>query len=154
MAQEATGLNKKAFAERVGLTPSQFSNISRYRNLPSRQAIAKACEQFGFTAEFFYLGQGKRDMVSRRSREQEESNVLQAGREEAQPGSEKLADIGREFVERIINALEGREAAVEGALMAEATPEEEEVRQIFERIDRELPELEARTERLMRFYGL
>lgn len=57
LAQKATGLNKKAFAECVGLTPSQFTNIARYRNPPSREAVARACAEFGFTTDFFYLGQ-------------------------------------------------------------------------------------------------
>jgi len=42
LAQEATGLTKGAFARRVGLTPSQLTNISKYRNAPPHEAIEKA----------------------------------------------------------------------------------------------------------------
>ncbi len=57
LAQEATGLRKGEFAKAVGLTPQQFTNISRYRNPPSPKAITLACEQFGFTTDFFYRGE-------------------------------------------------------------------------------------------------
>lgn len=56
LAQEASGLNKKTFAGRVGLTPSQLTNITRYRNPPSHEAIKRAMDEFGFTADWFYAG--------------------------------------------------------------------------------------------------
>ncbi len=56
LAQEATGLSKKDFAKRVGLTSQQLSNIKVYRNPPSALAIAKAVTEFGFTTDFFYMG--------------------------------------------------------------------------------------------------
>lgn len=56
MAQCATGLSKSRFAARVGLTPQQFTNISTYRNPPSHEAIRNAIREFGFTADWFYLG--------------------------------------------------------------------------------------------------
>lgn len=56
LAQEATGLPKGKFAERVGLTGPQFTNISKYRNPPSHEAIRRAVEQFGFTSDWFYFG--------------------------------------------------------------------------------------------------
>jgi hypothetical protein len=56
LAQEATGLPKGKFAERVGLTSPQFTNISRYRNPPSHEAIRKAVQEFGFTSDWFYFG--------------------------------------------------------------------------------------------------
>lgn len=54
LAQEATGLGKKAFAEKVGLTPPQMTNIRRYRNAPSHEVIHRAIREFGFTADWFY----------------------------------------------------------------------------------------------------
>lgn len=56
LAQEATGLAKGKFASMVGLTSSQFTNISNYRNPPSHTAIWKAVREFGFTASWFYFG--------------------------------------------------------------------------------------------------
>ena len=56
LAQEATGLSKKAFAEAVGLTAPQLSNIKNYRNPPPHFAIHKATQEFGFTADWFYNG--------------------------------------------------------------------------------------------------
>lgn len=55
LAQEASGLNKKQFAKRVGLTSSKLSNIASYRNPPSHTAILKAIQEFGFTADWFYM---------------------------------------------------------------------------------------------------
>lgn len=56
LAQEATGLSKGAFAVRVGLTAPQLSNIKKYRNPPPHEAIAAAVREFGFTADWFYVG--------------------------------------------------------------------------------------------------
>jgi len=56
LAQEATGLSKSKFAHTVGLTASQFTNISNYRNPPSHVAIRNAVREFGFTASWFYFG--------------------------------------------------------------------------------------------------
>lgn len=56
LAQEATGLPKGEFASRVGLTPQQMSNIRRFRNPPSHEAIAATVREFGFTADWFYVG--------------------------------------------------------------------------------------------------
>lgn len=56
LAQEATLLSKSKFAKRVGLTASQFTNITRYRNPPSHEAIRAAVREFGFTADWFYFG--------------------------------------------------------------------------------------------------
>jgi len=56
LAQEATGLSKKEFAARVGLTPPQLTNISTYRNPPSHEAILAAMREFGFTSDWFYAG--------------------------------------------------------------------------------------------------
>src|SRR5579862_2222005 len=65
LAVEATGLSKKEFGARVGLTPSQMTNIKTYRNPPSRSAIARAVAEFGFTTDYFYMGvrAGMRDPV-------------------------------------------------------------------------------------------
>ena len=56
LAQDATGLSKGEFAAAVGLTPSQLTNIKRYRNPPSHEAIYRAVREFGFTADWFYEG--------------------------------------------------------------------------------------------------
>ncbi len=56
LAQEATGLKKTAFARRVGLTSQQMSNIGSYRNPPPHEAIYRAVREFGFTADWFYVG--------------------------------------------------------------------------------------------------
>jgi hypothetical protein len=56
LAQEATELPKGKFAERVGLTSQQMSNIKKYRNPPPHGAILKAIKEFGFTADWFYVG--------------------------------------------------------------------------------------------------
>lgn len=56
LAQEATNLPKGQFAARVGLTPSQLSNIGTFRNPPSHEAILAAVREFGFTADWFYVG--------------------------------------------------------------------------------------------------
>jgi transcriptional regulator with XRE-family HTH domain len=56
LAQEATGLSKFAFAKRVGLTPSQLTNIKNHRNAPAHAAIHAAMREFGFTADWFYSG--------------------------------------------------------------------------------------------------
>lgn len=63
LLQEASGLNKKTFAARIGLTPSQLTNIFGFRNPPPRQAISEAVKEFGVTADFFYTGSraGMRD---------------------------------------------------------------------------------------------
>jgi hypothetical protein len=63
LAQEATGLRKGVFAQRVGLSPAQLSNIFRCSNSPPRFAIAAAVREFGFTTNFFYFGDraGMRD---------------------------------------------------------------------------------------------
>lgn len=53
LAQSASGFNQTAFAKRVGLTPSQFTNIKTYRNLPPRDAVVLACQEFGFTTDYF-----------------------------------------------------------------------------------------------------
>lgn len=55
-AQEASLLPKGKFAARVGLTGSQFTNITKYRNPPSHEAIAAAVREFGFTTDWFYFG--------------------------------------------------------------------------------------------------
>jgi hypothetical protein len=56
LAQEATGLSRVAFGKRVGLSGSQMTNISRYCNPPSHEALRNACREFGFTANWFYEG--------------------------------------------------------------------------------------------------
>jgi transcriptional regulator with XRE-family HTH domain len=56
LAQEATGLTQAAFAQRVGLTSPQMTNIKKYRNPPSHEAIRNACREFGFPANWFYEG--------------------------------------------------------------------------------------------------
>jgi transcriptional regulator with XRE-family HTH domain len=56
LAQEATGQSKGKFARAVGLTPSQFTNITNYRNPPSHVAIKNAVKEFGFTVAWFYFG--------------------------------------------------------------------------------------------------
>ena len=56
IAQEASGLSKTEFASRVGLTSQQMSNIKKFRNPPSHEAIAAAVREFGFTADWFYVG--------------------------------------------------------------------------------------------------
>ncbi len=63
LAQEASGLGKKAFAESVGLTAQQLSNIARYRNPPPPKAVNEACRVYGYTTDFFYRNEwgGMRD---------------------------------------------------------------------------------------------
>jgi len=56
LAQEASGLAKGKFAQVVGLTSSQFTNISNYRNPPSHSVIKKAVLELGFTVNWFYFG--------------------------------------------------------------------------------------------------
>ena len=56
LAQEATGLSQAAFAQRVGLTSPQMTNIKKHRNPPSREAIRNACREFGFPPALFYEG--------------------------------------------------------------------------------------------------
>lgn len=56
LAQEASLLAKGKFAARVGLTGPQFTNIIRYRNPPSHEAIRAAVREFGFTTDWFYFG--------------------------------------------------------------------------------------------------
>ena len=56
LAQDATGLSKKEFAEAVGLTSSKLTNIKNYRNPPSHESIYRAMTEFGFTADWFYTG--------------------------------------------------------------------------------------------------
>jgi transcriptional regulator with XRE-family HTH domain len=56
LLQEATGLNRKQFAERVGLTKQQLSNIAIYRNPPSHAVIHKALLEFGVPPDYFYTG--------------------------------------------------------------------------------------------------
>lgn len=56
LAQKATGLSKVEFGHRVGLTSSQITNIKTYRNAPSHEAINAALREFGFTADWFYVG--------------------------------------------------------------------------------------------------
>lgn len=56
LAQEATNLSKSEFAARVGLSSQQMSNIRKFRNPPSHEAIAAAVREFGFTADWFYVG--------------------------------------------------------------------------------------------------
>jgi hypothetical protein len=71
-AQEATGLPKKEFAESVGLTASQLTNIRNYRNPPPHKAIALAAQTYGLTTDFFYSGNlgGMRDQsMAKRLRE-------------------------------------------------------------------------------------
>lgn len=56
LLRDASGLPKGKFADRVGLTPSQLTNISNYRNAPAHEVIAKAAHEFGLTIEWFYTG--------------------------------------------------------------------------------------------------
>ena len=62
-ACEATELPKRAFAESVGLTGPQLTNISRYRNPPPHRALLQAAQVYGLTTDFFYTGNlgGMRD---------------------------------------------------------------------------------------------
>lgn len=64
-ACEATERPKREFAEAVGLTPQQLTNISRYRNPPPHKAIAEAARIYGLTTDFFYTGTvgGMRDQT-------------------------------------------------------------------------------------------
>ncbi len=54
--QVRSGMNKSAFAAALGLSPSQFTNIQNYRNLPSHTTIRKAMDLFGIPADYFYRG--------------------------------------------------------------------------------------------------
>jgi hypothetical protein len=54
--QEASGRRKGEFAESVGLTPQQLTNISNYRNPPAPTVIAEAWRVYGVPADFFYFG--------------------------------------------------------------------------------------------------
>lgn len=56
LAQEASGLNKTAFAKVVGLNSQKMTNIKNYRNPPSHESIHRAVTEFGFTADWFYFG--------------------------------------------------------------------------------------------------
>lgn len=55
-AAKATGLQKAKFARAVGLTSQQLSNIAKFRNPPSHEVIHRAIQEFGFTADWFYMG--------------------------------------------------------------------------------------------------
>lgn len=63
LAWEVTRLRKGVFAARVGISASQLTNIFRYKNLPPPQAIVAAVKEFGFTTDFFLMGDraGMRD---------------------------------------------------------------------------------------------
>lgn len=56
IAIETTGLSKKAFGERIGLTSPQVSNALSYRTAPKPWVIDKICAEFGFTTDYFYRG--------------------------------------------------------------------------------------------------
>lgn len=56
LAAEATLETKREFARRVGLSPSQFSNLGNNRNPPPHPAIYKAWVEFGIPADYFYHG--------------------------------------------------------------------------------------------------
>ena len=56
LSQTASGLSKSKYAARAGITPQQLSNIARYRNPPSHDAIWRATVEFGFTTDWFYSG--------------------------------------------------------------------------------------------------
>lgn len=56
IAIETTGLTKKEFGERAGLTSSQVSNALSYRTIPKPWVLDKICAEFGFTNDYFYGG--------------------------------------------------------------------------------------------------
>lgn len=56
LLQEASGLPKGKFAERIGLTPPQFTNIKTYRNPPSHDVISAVSREFGVPTEWLYFG--------------------------------------------------------------------------------------------------
>jgi transcriptional regulator with XRE-family HTH domain len=56
LAADACTKTKREFAERVGLSSSQFSNLGNNRNPPPHTAIYKAWVEFGIPADYFYHG--------------------------------------------------------------------------------------------------
>lgn len=56
LVQEASGLHKTQFGNRVGLSVSQVVNIARYRNFPSHEVIYRVMQEFGVSADWFYAG--------------------------------------------------------------------------------------------------
>ena len=51
---KASGIRKNKFALSVGLSGSQLTNISRFRNPPAHTAISKASRIYGVPVDFFY----------------------------------------------------------------------------------------------------
>lgn len=56
IAIETTGLNKRQFGARIGLSSQQVSNALSYRTAPKPLVIDKICAEFGFTTDYFYRG--------------------------------------------------------------------------------------------------
>ena len=56
LAREALGLQPKQFGEPVGLKSSALWNIETGKAYPSVYMIAKLCEEYGFTADYFLFG--------------------------------------------------------------------------------------------------
>lgn len=56
LAADACTKTKREFANRVGLSSSQLSNLGNNRNPPPHTAIYKAWVEFGIPADYFYHG--------------------------------------------------------------------------------------------------
>jgi transcriptional regulator with XRE-family HTH domain len=56
LARLATGLRLAAFARRLEVSPQALANYEAGYRIPPPQALVRACEEFGFTADWFYRG--------------------------------------------------------------------------------------------------
>jgi transcriptional regulator with XRE-family HTH domain len=56
LAREALGMRQTDFAKRIGMTAQQLWNVESGRSYPPPVAIKRACEEFGFSADWFYRG--------------------------------------------------------------------------------------------------
>jgi DNA-binding transcriptional regulator YiaG len=56
LARQATELRLVEFARRIGVSPQALANYEAADAYPPRQALVRACNEFGFTTDFFYRG--------------------------------------------------------------------------------------------------
>jgi len=56
LARAALGLKPFESAAKLGITQQQLWNVETGRNYPAPTAIVAACEELGFTADWFYRG--------------------------------------------------------------------------------------------------
>jgi transcriptional regulator with XRE-family HTH domain len=56
LAREAIGMPLGEFARRIGVSPQQLANYENGDAYPDRIAVVRACEEFGFSCDWFYRG--------------------------------------------------------------------------------------------------